>query len=476
MRTAVSTFLRAVGSLLIVVPIAQLRCSAQAIQTAGSSALTLDQVIAAADARYPAIQAALAQQKAAQGAIAVAKTAYLPRADLLWQTNRATANNILGLVLPQAVVPSVTGPVLPSDSTRSAWNGAGGALLSWQPFDFGARGAKVEAARQGSEAANQAASLTRLEVSANAGSAFLDLAAATQLVTVAQANVGRYESFDRAVHVLVENTLRPGADASQADAQLALARNQLIQAQTQESLRQSALAEYLQITQAQVKIDASQVFTSLPGSDLASTTAMNHPAVLEEHALGLQQEAQKRLLDRSYVPVFSTAGTVFGRGAGTSATGAFPGGTAGLAPDVLNWGAGVQVSFAAFDFFNLRDQRRVQEAIVQAEHARYDQSVSDVTAALERAQATLAGARQLAANTPIELAAAQASEQQQQVRYRSELATVVDVEAAEGVLAQAEADDAIARLGVWRAELGVAAAQGDLQPFLQLLQRQGKGE
>jgi outer membrane protein TolC len=113
---------------------------------------------------------------------------------------------------------------------------------------------------------------------------------------------------------------------------------------------------------------------------------------------------------------------------------------------------------------------------VQAEHARYDQSVSDVTAALERAQATLAGARQLAANTPIELAAAQASEQQQQVRYRSELATVVDVEAAEGVLAQAEADDAIARLGVWRAELGVAAAQGDLQPFLQLLQRQGKGE
>jgi outer membrane protein len=475
MQTAFSTFLRTVGSLLIVIPIAQLRCSPQAIQT-GPSALTLDQVIAAADARYPAIQAARAQQKAAQGAIAVAKTAYLPRADLLWQTNRATANNILGLLLPQAILPSVTGSVLPSDPARSAWNSAGGALLSWQPFDFGARGAKVEVARQGSEAAKQAASLTRLEVNANAGSAFFDLAAAAQLVTVAQANVRRYESFQKVVHVLVENTLRPGADASQADAQFALARNQLIQAQTRESLMQSALAEYLQITQAQVNIDASQVLASLPGADLASTAATNHPAVLEERALGLQQEAQKRLLDRSYVPVFSTAGMVFGRGAGTSATAAFPGGTAGLAPDVLNWGAGIQVSFAAFDFFNLRDQRRVEEANVQAEHARYDQSVSDVTAALERAQATLAGARQLAENTPIELAAAQASEQQQQVRYRSGLATVVDVAAAEGVLAQAEGDDAIARLGVWRAELGVAAAQGDLQPFLQLLERQGKGK
>src|SRR3984885_9638051 len=174
MHRRFSIFLSAVGSLLIAVPIAQLRCSAQAIQTTGPSALTLDQVIADADARYPAIQAARAQQIAARVAIAVAKTAYLPRADFLWQTNRATANNILGLLLPQAVLPSVTGSVLPSDPTRSAWNSAGGALLSWQPFDFGARGAKVEAARQGNEAAKQAASLTRLEVTANAGRAFFD--------------------------------------------------------------------------------------------------------------------------------------------------------------------------------------------------------------------------------------------------------------------------------------------------------------
>jgi outer membrane protein TolC len=72
--------------------------------------------------------------------------------------------------------------------------------------------------------------------------------------------------------------------------------------------------------------------------------------------------------------------------------------------------------------------------------------------------------------------AARASEQQQQARYRSGLATVVDVAAAESVLAQAEGDDAIVRLAVWRAELGVAAAQGDLQPFLEMLQHQAKGK
>jgi outer membrane protein len=450
--------------------------SAQATGSSGPSAMTLEQVIETATANYPAIKAAQAQQRAAQGAIGVAKTAYLPHSDILWQTNRATANNILGLLLPQAVIPSVTGAVLPADATRSAWNSAGGVLVSWQPFDFGARSAKVEVARQGNEAATQASLLTQLQVSANAGSTFFDLAAAEQLVTTAQANVRRYESFDKVVHVLVDNTLRPGADASQADAELALARNQLIQIETQAAVKRAALAEYLQTKHERTEVDAVGLLATPPTADLAASTAANHPAVLEEHALNLQQQAQKRFLDRSYVPVFSTSGVVFGRGAGTDASGLFPGGSAGLAPDTLNWAAGAQVSFSAFDFFNLRDQRRVQDANVQAEHARLDQAVSDVTTAVEQAQANLSGARKLAANTPIELAAARASEQQQQARYRSGLATVVDIAAAEGVLAQAEGDDAIARLGVWRAELGIAVAEGDMQSFVELLQSQAKGK
>jgi outer membrane protein len=449
---------------------------AQAAESSGPTPLNLEQILAAASANYPVIKASQAQERAAQGSIAVAKTAYLPRTDILWQTNRATANNILGLLLPQATIPSVTGSVLPADPTRSAWNSAGGALLSWQPFDFGARGAKVEVARQGSEASKQAAVLTQLQVSANAGSTFFDLAAAEQLVTAAKANVQRYETFDKTVHVLVDNILRAGADASQADAQLALARNQLIQIETQVEVKRAALAEYLQTKPAQAEIDAALLVSSVPDADLAEASPSNHPFVLEEHALSLQQEAQKRFLDRSYVPVFSTSAVVFGRGAGTSSTGNFPGGTAGLAPNTLNWAAGVQVSFAAFDYFSLRGQRLVQEANVEAEHARLDQAVSDLNTALRQAEATLAGARKLAANTPIELNAAKASEQQQQARYRSGLSTVVDVAAAEGVLAQAEGDDAIARLGVWRAELGVAVAQGDLQPFLQLLQSQAKGK
>jgi hypothetical protein len=49
------------------------------------------------------------------------------------------------------------------------------------------------------------------------------------------------------------------------------------------------------------------------------------------------------------------------------------------------------------------------------------------------------------------------------------LATIVEVADAEGLLAQAQMDDAVARLNVWRGLFGLAYAQGDLQPFLNVL-------
>jgi outer membrane protein len=445
---------------------------AQTPEATGHLKITLAQAIEHAQTNYPAIQAAQAQHRAAQAAVGVARTAYLPRTDLLWQTNRATANNIFGLLLPQGVIPSISGPVIGSDVSRSAWSSGTGALLSWQPFDFGARAARVNAARQGSEAAKEAAALTTLQITTGAASAFFDLAAAHQLVTVAESNLKRLETFDNAIHVLVDNTLRPGADASQADAQLALARNQLVQAQTQEAIRRSALSEYLQLPGNSTEIDVSQMLATLPPTDPDVTSATAHPAVLQERALVNEQKAQKRVLDRSYVPIFSVLGAVSGRGAGTAMNGNFPGGTAGLAPETFNWAGGLQVTFAAFDYFGLREQKKIQQANIQSEQARYNQTVDDIAVAVEQARATLNGARQVAANTPVELSAAQSSEQQQQARYRSGLATAVDVAIAEAVLAQAESDDAIAKLSVWRAELGAAAARGDLHPFLQMLKTQ----
>ena len=430
----------------------------------GMRKLTLTAAIDAAEANYPRTRAALEQRNSAQAAIGVARSAYYPRADILWQTNRATANNIYGLLLPQPVVPSISGPVIASDNTRSAWSSAGGTLISWQPFDFGLRAAQVNAAKQGAQAATAGFALTQLDVAVLTANAYFDLATGEQLASTAQANVNRLQVFANAVHVLADNQLRPGADAAQADAQLALARTQWIQAQTNVEVRRATLAEL--VGNRTIELDYAQLLAPTPSELPIAAAITSHPAAEREAALVNQQQARLSALAHSYVPQFNALASVSGRGSGTDISGIFPGGANGLAPSTVNWAVGVQMTFPAFDFFSLRAQKKVQAAAVRAEQASYDQLVDDLSAGVQVAQAQLAGARQAALNTPFELTAAQQSEAQQRARFQAGLATVIDVAAAENILVQAEADDAVARLNVWRALAGVAAARGDLAPFL----------
>ena len=74
--------------------------------------MTLEQVVNDAATRYPSVRASQEDVSAAAAAINVARTAYLPRADFGAQLNRATHNNVFGLMLPQSVIPSISGPVL----------------------------------------------------------------------------------------------------------------------------------------------------------------------------------------------------------------------------------------------------------------------------------------------------------------------------------------------------------------------------
>ena len=102
--------------------------SAQDTQTqppaASPVSLTLEQALQFAIDHYPTVRAALEQVNASTAGVSVAKSAYLPRLDSLWQSNRGTANNIFGQVLPQSVIPSMSGPVLPSASSGSVWGSA----------------------------------------------------------------------------------------------------------------------------------------------------------------------------------------------------------------------------------------------------------------------------------------------------------------------------------------------------------------
>src|SRR6201997_277617 len=215
---------------------------------------TLEEAVEFALKNYPAVRASLERVRAAQAGVGVARTSYLPRTDVLWQINRATDNNITGLTIPNSVIAPITGPVPLSTSNQSAWGSAGGLLFAWEPLDFGYRGARVDAARAVQNRAEAEASLTQLDVSVATGHPSLTLLAAEQTVRAAQADVERRETFAKSVHVLVDNQLRAGADASRADAELARARVNLARAQQQVATSRAALADILGLPDTSVEV------------------------------------------------------------------------------------------------------------------------------------------------------------------------------------------------------------------------------
>ena len=86
--------------------------------------LKLGEAVELALKNYPAIRAAKAQSQSAEAGVESVKTILLPRADLLWQQNRATRNNLFGLLLPQATLPSISGPQLDTTTLESALGSA----------------------------------------------------------------------------------------------------------------------------------------------------------------------------------------------------------------------------------------------------------------------------------------------------------------------------------------------------------------
>ena len=437
--------------------------------------LTLEEAVDFALKNYPAVRAALERVTAAQAGVGLARTNYLPRADMVWQTNRATDNNITGLVLPQSIIAPISGPVPIGTSNRSAWGSAAGLLFSWEPVDFGYRGAKVGAARAARDQATAEASLTRLDVAVATVNAYLTVLAAQRTLRAADADVQRRETFDKAVRVLVDNQLRAGADSSRADAELARARVNLARARQQEKISRAGLADILGMADTSVEVVEGSLLESPPDESPQTSPVTNNPVAELQHAHVEEAQAQVHILDRSYYPKFYLQSSLYGRGSGWDPAGKFEGGTTGLAPDRSNWAVGFTVTFPGFDIFAIRSRKAVESANERAEAARYDQTLQDLTGQLRKAQASLEGARHVAENTPVELNAARTTETQERSRYQAGLATLIDVAEAQSLLVQAETDDAVARLAVWQNFASVAAAQGDLGPFIHLIHDKTQG-
>src|SRR5438128_687912 len=318
-------------------------------QQAPATPMSIGRAVNIALMNYPAVSVSQEQLKAAAAGIDLARTAYLPRVDSLAQFNRATRNNVFGLLFPQGVIPSISGPVLGSTNSQSVWGSAIGGLVTWEPFDFGLRRASVAAAAASKTRSEATLKRTQFDVAAAAADAYLTLAAAQETVRAAQAGVDRGEVLVRSVRALTDAQLRPGAELSRAQAELAAAQTQVARAQQATEVARAVLAQFVGGDPRQITLTAPKLLQLPAGQTAPPLNTAANPIAVQQNAAVALAKAQLDILDKSYVPRFFAQGAAYARGTGAQVDGTRLAGANGLAPDVQNYALGLSITLPIFD-------------------------------------------------------------------------------------------------------------------------------
>src|SRR5437660_2436796 len=239
--------------------------------------MSTDQAVESALKHYPAVSVSQEQVNAAAAGIDLARTAYLPRVDSLAQFNRATRNNTFGLLFPQGVIPAISGPVLGTNNFGTVWGSAVGALVTWEPFDFGLRRASVAAATASKTRSEASLKRTQFDVAAAAADAYLTLAAAQETVRAAQAGVDRADVLVRSVRGLVDAQFRPGVEQSRAEAERAAAQTQVARAQQATEVARAVLAQFVGGDPRQISLVAPKLLQLPPDQTAPQFNTATNP-------------------------------------------------------------------------------------------------------------------------------------------------------------------------------------------------------
>src|SRR6185503_21393233 len=116
----------------------------------------------------------------------------------------------------------------------------------------------------------------------SAADQFLDVLGRAETVRSARATVERDRIFESIVETLVKQELKPGADASRAKAELALAQTQLIRAERAEAVSRTELARALGVAGTRIEVSPGGLLSA--ASTISDEAKTKNPLVAQAEA------------------------------------------------------------------------------------------------------------------------------------------------------------------------------------------------
>jgi outer membrane protein len=430
------------------------------------SPLNLEEAVHYALAHHPAVRAESAVEQKAEANLDTAKARYLPRGDIGLQENRATGNVVPGSHFTMAGIPPISGPPTDRLFDSGVWGSTAGISLSWDIAHLSEKMTLADAALADRFGARAEAEAETLEVAFRAADAFAAAVEAREQVTAARASAERASVFETTVDAFVRSGLRPGADGARAAAETAFAQTQLIRAEEAERLSQAQLSEALGAAGQPIEVVPGHLLEEPQAQQLNPRISARNPLIVAADLGRNAAHDRARAATLKYIPRIEIAAALFGR-----ANGLFPGGAnleywQGLVPDTPNWAAGVVVTIPILQYPEIRAQADLAAADEKLALARRDEVIQQVQTQIDSARAILDSAYKIAAQARVSMDSSRAALSQAQARYKAGLYGIDPVAEALRLLAQAQAEHAVARVDIWRARLLQARAVGDIEPLM----------
>ena len=429
-------------------------------------AVKLADALAYAAAHQPRIVASRARVAAARADAAIPRAQWMPTVGaaaelVIGTTNNTTATpistGVLDLARVGATKTTTPGSFAPSPTTLI------GVGASQEIFDFG-RIAAQSAALDASVVAEQHQSrAVALDIAFAIESAFFAVQAARAVVVAAEGAYERATAHRDLAKAGVDAGLRPPIELTRAEAdQMRFdvgrirARGGLEAAQVQLAAAVGADDPALDAAE-----DVGATAAGIPSLDDAiKQAASRDPFLLEAVARVKEQEARTRAIKAETRPNLWLTGTFTGRAGGASPSSGDDAYGRGWIPSVPNWDVGLVLGWRVFDATVLAraDASRAREQVRRAE---LDGARQQAIAAVQRAYVAGSIARDAVGALTRSREAAQANYAQVEARFKTGLATGIELADAEALRTEAEIQEALGRFEVERTRAALGRAVGE---------------
>lgn len=337
---------------------------------APSAPLTLEEAVNLAMINHPRIVAAKETVQAAEANYGGSFSPYYPQVSGTWNYRRTTSSG------------TTTSTPTPFDFY------AGSLSFTQNIYDFGRREGGVELSFYNLQSAHYTYQATVNDVVLAAKTAFFGYLQARENVKVKAETLRQREELLKQAQAFLEVGTRPKIDVATAEANLANARVQFIQAQNAVQVARVTLANALGIGGLPVEVQ-DVVKSEAVRLDLndAKTKAMGQrPEILQLQATARAQESQLKVDEAGHYPTIAFNGDYGRRGRSSESQAAFPLG--------INWTAGLTFTLPIFTGFQTTYKVQEDKAKIRSFGSQVEDKRQQVLLEVEQAYLNLNQARE----------------------------------------------------------------------------------